>query len=139
MFLLDTNVVSEVRKGDRCDANVAAWYRSIADQEIFLSVLVLGEIRKGIEKARAADRAKGDALARWLQRLERDYAERILSIDTAVADEWGRMSAIRAAPVIDCLLAATAKVNGLTLVTRNAADVSGLGAALLNPFSASGR
>jgi predicted nucleic acid-binding protein len=133
-YLIDTNIISEVRKGKRCDKHVSAWYASIADDDLFLSTLVLGEIRKGVELARPRDAAKAVALERWLQEVETTFDGRVLGIDNAVSDQWGRMCAIRPVPVIDGLLAATALVNGLTLVTRNDRDVSGLGATVLNPF-----
>jgi toxin FitB len=134
VFLLDTNIISEVRKGERCDRRVANWYASIEDSDLFLSVLVLGEIRTGIELARRNDSAKADALGKWLQLVEETFSARILSVDAAVAHEWGRMSATRPLAVIDGLLAATAKVHGLTLATRNEEDVRGLGAGIVNPF-----
>lgn len=133
-YLLDTNVISEVRKGARCDPQVAAWYASVGDEELFLSSLVLGEIRKGVERARPRDPDKATALERWLDKVVTAFGDRILGIDNAVADCWGRMSAIRPIPVIDGLLAATAVINELTLVTRNDRDIAGLGASLLNPF-----
>ena len=136
MFLIDTNIISEVRKGARCDARVAGWYAGIEDAGLYLSVLVTGEIRKGIESARTRDPRKAEVLECWLQEVERAFAERILPIDTRVADLWGRMSALRPIPVIDGLLAATAKAYGMTLVTRNASNVEGLGANVLNPFEA---
>lgn len=139
-YLIDTNVISEVRKGGRCDANVAAWYDSIADDSLYLSVLVLGEVRKGIERARPKDPGRARALERWLAAVRAAFAGRILPVDDAVAEEWGRMSADRPVPVIDGLLAATAKVHGLTLATRNTADVADLGAEVVNPFEpAAGR
>lgn len=133
-YLIDTNIISEVRKGERCDSYVSAWYASIADEDLFLSTLVLGEIRKGVELARPRDAGKAVALERWLREVETAFDGRVLGIDNAVSDQWGRMSAIRTVPVIDGLLAATALVNGLTLVTRNDRHVAGLGAAVLNPF-----
>lgn len=133
-YLIDTNIISEVRKGDRCDSRVAAWFASIADEDLFLSTLVLGEIRKGVELARPRDADKAAALERWLRAVEIAFDGRVLAIDDAVSDQWGRMSAIRPVPTIDGLLAATALVNGLTLATRNDRDVAGLGAAVLNPF-----
>jgi toxin FitB len=133
-YLIDTNIISEVRKGDRCDPHVSVWYASIADRDLFLSTLVLGEIRKGIELARPRDADKAAALERWLQQVEAAFGSRVLGIDNAVSDQWGRMSAIRPIPVIDGLKAATAMTNGLTLVTRNDRDIAGLGAAVLNPF-----
>jgi predicted nucleic acid-binding protein len=133
-YLIDTNIISELRKGPRCDVNVSKWYASVADKEIFLSTLVLGEIRKGVELARSRDAAKALALERWLQQVTTAFQGRVLAIDEAVSDQWGRMSAIRPIPVIDGLLAATAMTHGLTLVTRNYHDVAGLGAAVFNPF-----
>jgi predicted nucleic acid-binding protein len=133
-FLIDTNIISEIRKGERCDAHVSAWYASIADEDLFLSTLVLGEIRKGVELARPRDPDKATALERWLRQVEAGFDGRVLGIDNAVSDQWGRMSAIRPIPVIDGLLAATAATFGLTLVTRNDRDVAGLGAIVLNPF-----
>jgi predicted nucleic acid-binding protein len=133
-YLIDTNIISEVRKGDRCAPSVSAWYASIADENLFLSTLVLGEIRRGIELARPRDSNKAAALERWLRQVEAAFGSRVLGIDNAVSDQWGRMSAIRPIPVIDGLLAATAMTNGLTLVTRNDRDIAGLGAMVLNPF-----
>ena len=133
-YLIDTNIISEVRKGSSCDELVASWYGSIDDADLYLSVLVLGEIRKGIELARRRDSVKAKALESWLTQVDAAFGDRVLAIDRAVADEWGRMSALRPIPVIDGLLAATAKVHRLTLVTRNDANVSGVGAMVLNPF-----
>jgi hypothetical protein len=133
--LIDTNVISEVRKGERCDPNVARWYDSIADDSLYLSVLVLGEVRKGIERARPKEPARARALEKWLAAVRVAFAGRILPVDDAVAGEWGRMSAGRPVPVIDGLLAATAKAHGLTLATRNTADVADLGAKVVNPFA----
>ena len=135
-YLIDTNVISELRKGAGGDPHVSAWYASIADEDIFLSTLVLGEIRKCIELARPRDAGKAAALERWLKEVEAAFDGRVLGIDNAVSDQWGRMCAIRPVPVIDALLAATAFTHGLTLVTRNDRDVAGLGATVLNPFKA---
>jgi predicted nucleic acid-binding protein len=135
-WLIDTNIISEVRKGARCDPHVSAWYASIANEDIFLSTLVLGEIRKGVELARPRDAGKAAMLERWLRDVEQAFDGRVLGIDNAVSDRWGRMSAIRPVPVIDGLLAATALTNGLTLVTRNDRDIAGLGVTVLNPFNA---
>ncbi len=133
-YLLDTNIISEVRKGAKCDASVAAWYDSIDDADIFLSVLVLGEIRKGVERARPSNPAQAGALEKWLTTVAESFAERVLTVDQAVADEWGRMSAKRPVSTVDALLAATAKVHGMTLATRNVSDVADLGADFVNPF-----
>jgi hypothetical protein len=137
-YLIDTNIISEVRKGDRCDPRVSAWYASVVDDELFLSTLVLGEVRKGIELARAKDPNKAATLEQWLRQVATAFGSRVLGIDRSVSDQWGRMSAIRPIPVIDGLLAATAVTYGLTLVTRNDRDIAGLGAAVLNPFRTGG-
>ncbi|MGE3703400.1 MAG: type II toxin-antitoxin system VapC family toxin [Hyphomicrobiaceae bacterium] len=134
-FLVDTNIISEIRKGARCDARVAQWYASLEDDDLYLSVLVLGEIRKGIELARPRDPAKADVLEAWLSDVQAAFGDRVLPVDRSVADQWGRMNAIRPIPAIDGLLAAQAKVHGLTLATRNDVDVEGLGARVLNPFA----
>ncbi len=133
-FLIDTNVISELRKADRCNPGVSAWYASVTDDDVCLSVLVLGEIRKGLEQLRARDPAQARALEEWLSNVTTAFGDRALPVDSAVADEWGRLNAIRPVAVINGLLAATAKVHGLTLVTRNETDVRGLGASVLNPF-----
>lgn len=133
-YLIDTNVISEIRKGERADPNVAAWYDAVRGDSLYLSVLALGEIRRGIERKRPSDAAQAAALEKWLAAVYRGFGERILPVDRAVAEEWGRIAALRPVSVIDGLLAATARVHGLTLVTRNTADVRGLGASVLNPF-----
>lgn len=133
-FLIDTNIISELRKGERCDPAVAAWWSGVAEGDLWLSALVLGEIRKGVELARRRDPQKAGALEAWLGEVVSGFGDRVLPVDASVAEEWGRMNAIRPVPVIDALLAATAKINGLTLVTRNEADVAGLGVEVLNPF-----
>jgi len=101
-YLIDTNIISEVRKGDRCDAKVSEWCASIADEDLFLSTLVLGEIRKGIERARPRDAGKATALERWLRDVETAFGGRVLGIDNAVSDQWGCMSAVRTIPVMAC-------------------------------------
>jgi toxin FitB len=93
-FLIDTDIISELRKGERCDAHVSAWYASIADEDLFLSTLVLGEIRKGVGLARPRDPDKAAALERWLRQVEAGFGGRVLGIDNAVSDQWGRMSAV---------------------------------------------
>ena len=134
-FLLDTNVVSELRKGERCDPNVSAWYAGVDETGIFLSVLVLGEMRRGIERIRRRDPQQTVVLERWLDEIVLRFAGRILPIDEMTAEAWGRTYYVRNVPVVDGLLAATAIVHDLTLVTRNVSDVRGLGARVLNPFS----
>jgi predicted nucleic acid-binding protein len=134
-YLLDTNVISELRKGEGADTNVRVWFDGIDDEEIYLSVLTLGEIRRGIESVRRRDSDSAAVLDSWLARLDEAHGDRILAVDRAVAEEWGRMNVPDPRPVVDGLLAATARVAGLTFVTRNVADVKGSGVDLLDPFS----
>ena len=134
MYLLDTNVVSELRKGTRGDRNVNAWYSRVAEEETFLCALVIGEIRKGIETIRDRDPHQASVLNSWLLNLRRQYDGRILPVDDEIAEAWGRMYYVRNVSPIDGLLAATALVHNLTLVTRNFSDVEGLGVEILNPF-----
>ena len=134
-YLLDTNVISELRKGDRAAPTVTAWFADLADEEIFLSVLTIGEIRRGIESVRRRDPDSAAALDRWLALLSEAHGDRILPVDRAIAEEWGRMNVPDPLPVVDGLLAATARLLGLTLVTRNVADVEATGVEVLDPFA----
>ena len=133
-FLLDTNVVAELRKGRRASARVRSWFESLGPDDIRLSVVTIGEIRRGIESVRRRDPSAAAALERWLARLVRDHAEAMIPIDLSIAEEWGRLNVPNPLPVIDGLLAATAHVHGLTLATRNVRDVAGTGVAVVNPF-----
>lgn len=137
-YLLDTNVLSELRKGQRCHANVAAWFASVPDHTLHLSVLVLGEIRCGIERIRRRDLQAASALETWLMQVVTKHHTRIFPVTPEVADVWGRMNALRPLSTIDSLLAATAQVYALTLVTRNVTDIVGTGVSYLNPFDWSG-
>lgn len=132
--LLDTNVVAELRKGDRANSSVSTWFASLDPDTIVLSVLTIGEIRRGIEGVRRRDRPAAASLQRWLRRVVREHGDQILPVDLAVAEEWGRLSVPDPLPVIDGLLAATAKVHDLTLATRNVKDVERTGVRLVNPF-----
>lgn len=134
-YLLDTNVVSEVRK-DRPHAEVAKWFEGVDASGLYLSVLVIGEIRQGIERLRKHSEERAALLDAWLLTLKDVYGYRLLGISDEVAEEWGRMNAVRTLPVVDGLLAATALVHDLTLVTRNVVDVEGTGVKTLNPFLA---
>ena len=132
-YLLDTNVVSELRKRDP-DPHVLAWYATVTSAELFLSVLTIGEIRLGIERLRRTDEPQASLLEQWLQGLHVAYRDHLVDVDADVAEEWGRLNIPDPLPVIDGLLAASAKVRGWTLVTRNLADLQRSGVALLNPF-----
>jgi toxin FitB len=131
-FLLDTNVVSEIRRGR--DENVAAWAGEVADADLYLSVLTLGEIRKGIERLRGRDPDQADVFAAWLEQLRGGFADRILPIDDRVAEDWGRLNAPAERKTVDSLIAATACLHDLTVVTRNTADFDGCEVSLLNPW-----
>jgi predicted nucleic acid-binding protein len=132
-YLLDTNVLSETRR-TRPDPGVAAFLSAADAIGLFLSVLTLGELRKGVAAKRAADGLAADRIAVWVDTIETTFADRLLTIDAPVASRWGELSAGRPAPVIDTLLAATAMHHGLTLVTRNVRDVEATGVAILNPW-----
>ena len=133
-YLLDTNIISEIRKGPRCHPNVAAWYSNLEEESLYLSVLILGEIRKGIEGLRDRDAGKANELDLWLEQLQTSFQSQILPVDIAISQEWGRLSSLHTVPVIDGLLAATATAHRLVLVTRNTRDFADLGIQLLNPF-----
>ncbi len=133
-FLLDTNVLSEARK-PAGDANVRAWLASVRGTDLYLSVLVVGEIRQGIERLRRRDPAQAAVYETWLATLRRDYADRILPVTADIAEAWGRLNVPDPVPVVDGLLAATAQVRDLTLVTRNIADLARTSVRLLNPFA----
>ena len=93
-FLIDTNIISEVRKGTRCDPSVSVWFDGVPEDQLFLSALVVGEIRKGVELARPRDPDRAAVLEAWLSTLAAGFANRVLPIDRAVAEAWGRMSAV---------------------------------------------
>ena len=132
-FLLDTNVISEARK-PRGNAGVRDWISLVDGKELYLSVLVLGEIRRGIELLRRSDRTQANTYEIWLQSLTNEYEGRVLPITLEVAEEWGRINVPDYVPIVDGLMAATAKVRNMTFVTRNTADVERSGVRLLNPF-----
>jgi predicted nucleic acid-binding protein len=133
-YLLDTNVISELRKGRRADTNVQIWFKDAPDEGLYLSVLVIGELRTGVERRRRRDPETAQVLERWLNGIERDFAERILPIDIATADQWGHLNGGDPLSCVDSLLAATALRHDLTLVTRNTRDIRTTGVKYLNPF-----
>lgn len=133
-YLLDTNVLSETRR-PRGDEGVKRWVSSTPADDLYLSVLVVGEVRRGIERLKRRDPDQAEVYEAWLSTVLRDYADRILPVDAEAADEWGRMSVPDPVPIVDGLMAATAKARGMTFVTRNTADVERTGVALLDPFS----
>ncbi|MBR0957007.1 type II toxin-antitoxin system VapC family toxin [Bradyrhizobium japonicum] len=136
-FLLDTNVISEIRKRERADPNVVRWVNQTPAEHIGTSVLVLAEIRRGIELKRRSDPLQAKSLDRWFSQMRTRLADRVLPIDETVAETWALLGIPNPLPLVDSLLAATAKVHGLTLVTRNIADLESTGVALLDPFASS--
>ena len=132
-YLLDTNVVSELRRA-RPSPAVMAWFDGLDGDELLLSVLTVGELRAGVERLRRRDPAQAAAIDAWVEELARTYARAIVPVDEAIARRWGELSATRPVPVVDGLLAATAAVLGAVLVTRNTKDLAGLAVPLVNPF-----
>jgi toxin FitB len=135
-LLLDASTISELRAGR--DATVAAWAEATDRRRWYLSVLTLGEIRKGIEKLRPRDPERAAAFDRWLETLYHQFGGRLVEIDAQAAEAWGRLNAGNPRPTVDSLIAATARVRGLTIVTRNTADFEPLDVPVVNPWLDSG-
>ena len=135
MYLIDTNVLSEARRGD---GPARRWLRTAAPEEIFLSVVTLGEIMKGITRKAISDPGAAQSLRAWLERLRQSHSKHILIIDEQVALEWGRLAAKRPQDMADTLIAATARVHDKVLVTRNTRDFADLNVALLDPWGLPG-
>lgn len=131
-FLLDTNAISEIRRGR--DRRVRAWVDTVDDVELHLSVMTLGEIRIGIDRLRDRDGAQADVFSQWLGELRRRFADRVLPVDARVAGEWGRLNAPASRNTVDSLIAATACAHDLIVVTRNTKDFEGCDVPLLNPW-----
>lgn len=136
-WLLDTSTLSEYRRS-RPDARVLAWTESVRSESLFLSVLVVGELWRGVAQLRRRDPAQADGLQAWVTGALRSYGERVLPVTEEVAVEWAQMTVPDPLPTIDGLLAATARVHGLTVVTRNVKDFERAGVPVLNPFTFEG-
>jgi toxin FitB len=134
MYLIDTNVLSEARRGS---AQARDWLRSVDSDQVYLSVVTLGEIMKGISQKSRVDAPAAAALHRWLEQLRVEHARRILPVDDEIALEWSRIAALRLQSMADALIAATASVHRKILVTRNTADFEDLGVRLINPWTLS--
>lgn len=135
-FLLDTNVLSEVRKqGSRCNEGVRRWYQAADTETLYLSVLVLGEIRKGIERIRQRDADSANAIETWMRKVSGEFGDRVLPVTANITNEWGKLGVDQPVPVVDGLLGATALVHELIFVTRNTVHLSRTGVQLLNPFT----
>ena len=133
-YLIDTNVWSELQKRERIHPGVQRWYAGIAKEELYLSVLVVGEVRRGIERLRRRDAPQAERLEQRLEQLKAAMRGHILPVSLSIAERWGRINVPDPLPVIDGLLAATVLEHDLILVTRNVADVERSGVSLLNPF-----
>ncbi|MBI4967252.1 MAG: type II toxin-antitoxin system VapC family toxin [Rhodospirillales bacterium] len=135
MYLLDTVVLSELRKEQRWrNPGVVAWIETVAPADLFVSVLSIGESERGIEGQRAVHPAFADALAGWLEVVLRVHGDRILPVTVGIARRWGKLSARIGNKGLDLAIAATALEHGLTVATRNLADFAQTGAASFNPF-----
>jgi predicted nucleic acid-binding protein len=136
-YLLDTNVLSEIRHR-RPDPAVLRWYADVPAQNLFISALVVGELRQGVDRLARRDPAQAARFEDWLKQLVTVYEDRIVPVTAQIAETWGRLNVPNPVPAVDGLLAATALVRDWTLVTRNTADVAGTGVRLLNPFEYQG-
>lgn len=132
-YLLDSNVISETRRR-RAAPQVLTWLESAPIDDLCVSVLVIGELRHGIERLRTRDPRQAAILEPWLTDLRERFDDRTIPVDREIAEAWGRMRAATRVPTVDGLLAATAKVRGLVVVTRNVADFARTGVAILNPW-----
>ena len=136
VYLVDTNVVSEVRKGKKADIGVQKFWQTVDETELYLSVQTIGEIRRGIENIkRRGDLPQAGKLERWLDLIAQEYSDRILSFDGECAQVWGRLMSPNNQNPIDKQIAAIALIHGLTVVTRNVEDFRGTGVELQNPFA----
>jgi predicted nucleic acid-binding protein len=136
MYLVDTDVISEARKGDKANPGVRAFFGSAVAARIYLSVITVGEIRQGIERLRhRGDSKQADVLEQWLNKLMIEYDDTILPFDLDIADIWGRLRVSNPENPLDKQIAATALIYNLTLVTRNVAHYTGTGVQVQNPFT----
>jgi predicted nucleic acid-binding protein len=135
MHLVDTNVLSELRK-PAPSPNVVGWYERVAPESIYVSVLVLGELRFGAERLRTRDPIRSAGLTSWLADLRERFADRVLPVSEEIAEAWGRLRVDGPLPVVDGLQAATALVLGLVVVSRDTMTAERLGVPWLDPWSA---
>ena len=135
MYLLDTNVISELRKGGRANHGVTAFFATLAAEDIYLSVVTIGEIRRGLENVRArGDREQAGRLEAWLDKVVTDFSDRILEFDLDCAQVWGKLMSPHPQHPIDKQIAAIALIYDLTVVTRNTDDFVPSGVRSLNPY-----
>lgn len=138
MYLIDTNVLSELRKGAKADPGVRQFFEGIHEDQtpMYLSVVTIGELRRGVEKIRyRGDKVQAQKLESWLSLVCSEHSDSILSFDEEMAQVWGRLRVPHHENSLDKQIAATALIHDLTVVTRNVADFEGTGVRLINPFS----
>src|SRR5438132_580076 len=128
IYLIDTNVLSEMRKGSRAAESVREWFSRLKPEQIRISVITMGELRRGIVMAERRDHEKAAHLSKWYQRLETDFKDNIVSLTLEVMHRWASLPINRPMPRMDSLLAATALTHNFTLATRNVSDFTGCGA-----------
>jgi toxin FitB len=133
-YLLDTNVISELRRKAKMAPGVRQWVAGIAEDDLATSVLVLAEVRLGIELLRRRDRSQASLLDAWFAAMRRQFAGRILAVDELASEAWVQLNVPDRMEAIDSLIAATARVHGLVLVTRNTRDFHKSKVSVLNPF-----
>jgi predicted nucleic acid-binding protein len=135
MYLIDTNVISELRKGSKSNLGVQRFFKSIQSESIYISVLTLGEIRRGCENIRQrGDTLQASQLENWLEEITREYKNKILSFDDECAQVWGKLMSPHKSNPIDKQIAAIAMINQLAVVTRNVDDFRETGVQMINPF-----
>lgn len=136
MYLVDTNVISELRKGDRANPGVRAFFSALADEDIYLAVQTIGELRRGVDSIRRrGDGPQAQRLEDWLETLLAGYTDRILGFDLDCAQVWGALMSPHPQHPIDKQITAIALIHGLAVVTRNTVDFRHAGLRVVNPFS----
>ena len=136
MYLIDTNVISESRKGKKANLGVREFWRTIDPDSVYLAVQTIGEIRRGVESIKSrGDLVQSKVLEQWLDQVINNYGDRILAFDEDCAQIWGRLMSPHKVNPIDKQIAAIGLIHGLTVVTRNTSDFDGTGVRLMNQFS----
>jgi hypothetical protein len=132
--LVDTNVISELKRGPKASPRVAKWFMALSPENVFTSVIVLGEIRRGIELIARRDKPQGEALEQWYALVRQRLGERVLPVDEPIMAIWAQLSVPNMLPAYDGLIAATAIAHGLAIATRNTQDYRGTGVQIIDPW-----